>query len=746
MDKTSNGLNAAAAYDLACRYGNLFQYNPAAAAACAAAYGNMFSANSVVSKQPVSGTTTFPSIKKNSNNNTNSVSSPTNSSVSSSSSNANNSSSSSLNNIPTGLKNINELASTKSIKIDEEEKGEEDEGANKEDIANKTFESVSSDSLKSDVEDDLLDEEQSSLTKHLKVLNAKTDKKKSRSATHSRSSSISSMNSAASSTGSSFIIKGDENCNNETDNEEDEELSHEISDENQEININNNTDTDVIQDELVSGTKKAIENCFDSDEAPVDGDEYEDDLDRGPRKKFCTNNLEDKGDASAGNSQQQTSLGSILDSLTARCSPTPSSMSSTDRQTAKLAKKVDNLKTKLSAEQLNSFKEELVSSVNFAIQATFKKYFGSQIEQQDQAKVALKTEATARVEKFSSQIQQQNKRPLAPPSHNFNMSNLLNNNHHKKTGVRVGDINKRKLSTSSPYKPYQQEIAKQQVKYHQALIETKPRINTQQIGSTPSHSSSSSASSSSNHQNKQHSMVNQFYSAALSHLHNSKNASSNFNMNALVNNSNHNSINTHQTNTSPFPATPSQYHPSLLTPNQPPANMSSIFAHNQHQQFLMSAAAAAAAQSSQANPHHNGPNASYFNNMASRLFTPYLLEHHTGPPQSQPLISTPNTSSKTVQRSSNSYQSSTPNIFSHMPSKRRRTKVTDTRLSPRNTSSVSVRSNNLLQMSGGNSLSGINGQGSGNNRNESNDIDDQENYNQDFDDNSHKFMGSVIIH
>jgi len=666
---------------------------------------------------------------------------------------------------------VSGLVSAKSNKIEEEEKEEEDEETNKEEIANKTFESVSDEinnSIKFDADDDMLEEENASLANHLKDLNAKTtDKKSARSATHSRSSSISSMNSAASSTGSSFIAKDDENCNNDTENEEDEDFNQEISEENNEVNISNNNNTEAIQDELVEGTKKAIENCFDSDEAPVDGDEYEDDLERTPSKKQCTNSSEDKVDAASSGSQQQASLGSILDSLTARCSPSHSSPSSSDHQTVKLAKKVDDLKTKLSAKELISFKEELISSVNVAIQATFKKFFGPQIEQQP--KETLKTEVTAPVDKLLPQLQQQQhpKRPLAPPSHNFSMSNLLNNNHHhnqKKTGVRVGDINKRKLSTSSHYKPYQQDMAKQQAKYHQALIETKPRINTHQIGSTPSHSSSSSASSSSNHHHhKQHSMVNQLYTAALSHLQStSKNASippNSFNMNTLVNNTNnHNSINNNPNNTSPFPVTPSQYHPSLLTSNQPPANMSSIFSHNhQHQQFLMSAAAAAAAQvgqNSQVNPHHSGPNASYFNNMAAaanRLFTPYLLEHHTAPQPNQPLISTPNAGSKIPQRTPNSYQSSTPSMFSHMPGKRRRTKVTDTRLSPRNTtSSASLRSTSLLQMSASNSLSGLNGHGSGNIANnkhsiESNDNDDQENYNQDFDDNSHKFMGSVRI-
>lgn len=39
MEQTANSLGATSAYDLACRYNNLFQYSPAAAAACAAAYG-----------------------------------------------------------------------------------------------------------------------------------------------------------------------------------------------------------------------------------------------------------------------------------------------------------------------------------------------------------------------------------------------------------------------------------------------------------------------------------------------------------------------------------------------------------------------------------------------------------------------------------------------------------------------------------------------------------------------------------
>jgi hypothetical protein len=219
------------------------------------------------------------------------------------------------------------------------------------------------------------------------------------------------------------------------------------------------------------------------------------------------------------------SLGSILDSLTTRCSPRQVSSAETSR----LATKLSLLKTKLSASELDAFKCELISSVNVAIQDTFRKYFGPSAGDQVSAKScavvapgSVNVEGDVQAPKPKPLQQQSQKQELAPPvpSHNFNMARLLEVK--KASGVRVGDTNKRKLSQS--HNPQHPE------KHAKLSASGNLMLNTQhsrQQSSTPSLSSSSSTSSSSakQQQQKHQSVVNQFYSAALSHLQHTNPAS-----------------------------------------------------------------------------------------------------------------------------------------------------------------------------------------------------------------------------
>lgn len=683
MDKTasSNGLNAAAAYDLACRYNNLFQYNPAAVAACAAAYGNIFN-NGTSSKLPTPAAaatqnTTAPFTLSA---NTNSVSSPSNSSVSSS----NNSTDSSLNG------HVVATASTESVKpeLTKEEDSEIKDSTEKEN--NKTtensFDSVTdeiNDSIKSD------DDINESLASQLKDLNEKSEINKP---IHSRSSSISSLDSARSSI-SSFIKEETKNFNDFENENNDQQDPDDSFTKNQH---------EIIETEMISTTKQAITNCFDSKiEQNLDEDDYE----NKPSKKLCTNNLSEAN---------QTSLGSILDSLTARCSPSPPSQSSPKPiQTEKLFKKVDDLKSKLSITEMDTFRADLINSVNMAIQQTFKKFFDTDKTNSPLPKAlepAVKTKTTP---------------PPPPPSHTFSMSNLLDNNTNikKSPSIRVGDLNKRKLSTGpssqKPYNPHPEKLPKYSAQSllnmpdpkttssrHNSLI-----LNTHHSSSTPSLSSSSSTSSTS-----KNSMVNQFYSAALMQHQKSQNFSQ---------------------QQPQFPINP-HHHQQYNTP--------SLFAHQQQQHQLILAAAAAAGHNQSPSTHSQSP--SYFNMAAAaaanRLFTPYLLDHQSHSSQSQqPLISTPNQSNKLSRNFQSNSFNGNPGLF-HVPGKRRRTKVTDTRLSPRNNSS-SVRSNSSSINNGfhGKSLEEFNSKIKNQSPSHSlNDNDDQENYNQEYEDN-HKYMEQV---
>lgn len=118
---------------------------------------------------------------------------------------------------------------------------------------------------------------------------------------------------------------------------------------------------------------------------------------------------------------------------------------------------------------------------------------------------------------------------------------------------------------------------------------------------------------------------------------------------------------------------------SVSSGSGPAPPIQSLFAAHQHHQFLLAAAQAAAA---------NGQNANYLH----RLFTPYHLldqqnhshPHHSSVPQSSALLK-PSLTNPTSHLSTPQPQSF--NMF-HSPHKRRRTKVTDTRLSPRNPSAT----------------------------------------------------------
>ena len=656
MDKTSSGLNAAAAYDLACRYNSLFQYNPAAVAACAAAYGaGMFQTNAP--------------------NPQNSVSSPTNSSASSNMNGANTSTSSSP---KQSIKQSIELA------------------AKTEKVADNLFESVTENDDSLHESEDAgypidEDDQNNSLTTHLKELQEAEEVLKPQK--RARSDSVSSLNSTTSSLSS--------------------------------FNENQQENDDLIQQNLISTANKAIESCF--DKQLDQQEEYEDELEheKSPNKKICS-------------SSGQTSLGSILDSLTARCSSSSgSSNSSCSSNAAKLIKKVDDLKSKLTNAELDMFKTELISSVNQAIQNTFKKFFEKPNE--PVVKSVIKTE------KESMPISLKRTTPpirptLAPPT-SFNVSNLLDTNK-KSSNVRVGDISKRKLSSSSkspmePAKPF---------KYSAQSL-----INHQH---SPSFSTSSTSSSSSHKQ----SVVNQFYSAALSHLQNPMSGhhksppvncgNPSFNMNNLV-------------NSGPSFTGPAHFltSPSLMTSSATPPGNSSMFAHHhhphhqhhsQHHQFLL-AAAAASSSSSSSNPA-SAHSANYFNMAAAanRLFTPYLLEHHHQQQQQQSsqtsMVSVPSSSkpSRPAHHAVNFPNPQAPSLF-HVPGKRRRTKVTDTRLSPRNGHSLirpggpglnnAVKQVDMKKMSGGQSPS-----------HSCNDNDDQENFNQDYEDHpNNKYMESVSV-
>ena len=649
MDKTSSGLNAAAAYDLACRYNSLFQYNPAAVAACAAAYGaGMFQTNAP--------------------NPQNSVSSPTNSSTSSNTNGANTSTSSSP---------------KQSIKQSIELTAKTDK------VAENLFESVTENDDSLHESEDAgypidEDEQNNSLTTHLKELQEAEEVHKPQK--RARSDSVSSLNSTTSSLTS--------------------------------FNENQQENDDLIQQNLISTANKAIESCF--DKQLEQQEEYEDELEheKSPNKKICS-------------SSGQTSLGSILDSLTARCSSSSgSSNSSCSSNAAKLIKKVDDLKGKLTNAELDLFKTELINSVNQAIQDTFKKFFEKSNE--PAVKSVIKTEKEPMpmaLKRATPPI-----RPTLAPPTSFNVSNLLETSK-KSSNVRVGDISKRKLSSSSksPMEPAKS------FKYSAQSL-----INHQH---SPSFSSSSTSSSSSHKQ----SVVNQFYSAALSHLQNPMSVhhksppvncgTSSFNMNSLV-------------NTAPSFTGPAHF---LTNPNLASSGNNAMFAHHhhphhqhhsQHHQFLL-AAAAASSSSSSSTSSNPAQSANYFNMAAAaanRLFTPYLLEHHHQQQQSSQtsLVSAPSSSkpNRPTHHAVNFPNPQAPTLF-HVPGKRRRTKVTDTRLSPRNSHSlmrtgagmnnINVKQVDMKKMGNGQSPS-----------HSCNDNDDQENFNQDYDDHpSSKYMESV---
>ena len=298
-------------------------------------------------------------------------------------------------------------------------------------------------------------------------------------------------------------------------------------------------------------------------------------------------------------------------------------------------------------------------------------------------------------------------------------------------------------------------------------------------------------------QNPISSAVNQFYTAAMNHLQQQNNSNSSNSSSSAMQSStpNHPNFNyNHLASNGASPAGPFPFHtganpaaqfgngllnPAISSTNGQQSSLagpSGLFGQSPsavaaaHHQFLLSAAAAAAAANANQNTNYLHMAAA-----ANRLFTPYLLDHHqssssslnnskslagAGLQSSVGSMSKPNASSSSS--SSSSVSSSThhhhhnphfsaaglgSSLF-HTPTKRRRTKVTDTRLSPRN---PTLRTGGVLGMSNLVYSSGI-GMGASSkaelsadakSRDHSpsqscNDNDDQENFNQDYEGNEYQ--------
>ena len=745
MDQSSNGLNTSA-YDLACHYNNLFQYNPAAAAvACAAAYGNMFNPNTLTKNPSASNLALHGSffhhhnlhhLSSNSNNNTsttttatNSASSPANSSLSSSSSssttNHNLNPNTNLELSPNNLFN-NKKSKSVNYAIKREANDNEDVDLDDEDdkiVKNKcskvgktpnSFESISDESElegpvcqkqkiedetrnKANNEDEILKTKEVLDNSLVESASSPSSSSSSVSSTSSASSSRSSSpNSSRSSSPSASISRAVTPLPNNTNKKNTKNYDEDILQHESISSVYSKSSIEKMQQNLNNETEKIIEKCFDEEEFNNQGSSKQKrKLDHGEdlilnNKRHCV--------------EEQPSLGSILNSLS--------------HQNGHSLIIDEKFKPKFTQQDLEMFKFQLINSVNHAIHTAFENFY------------KIKQENSKKIDEQVNLKSTPSNPTITHPSKSFDMSKLLDENNNKNK-YKVNEI-KQAQAVKCEQKTFnnnkeilipngniKSNLPKPEAKtafsassllnlpHDSAFLSKNPRVITNNQTSLPQNPSTTMSAN-----NKPISGVNQFF--PMSHNNNS-------NSQTQLNN-----------NKSPnfaggfTPFTNGSSSTNLLPSNQNGFSGSSLAA--QHQFFL----AAAAAQ-----------NSNYFNMAAvNRLFTPYLIDHHQpgGATNGSPVLAKTN---PTPQHTS---QQHTP-VFNATPSKRRRTKVTDTRLSPRNptapirtgTNSFSTQQQDVygrshLIQSGG---SIMNGSGSSHNRSPSqsgNEIDDQENFNQDYDD------------
>ena len=865
MDQPSNGLNAA--YDLACRYNSLFQYNPSAVyglfnASKANTHSNQTTSIQKPTSSPTSSLSSLSSSSSSLNNNNTQSSQLLN--------NANNSHSNELSPKSTSTgsdsafksstktdSNANESANqineeeefddvtTNDIKLDEEsnENGEKEtpppptNGEAKTKLNEKqrkptnSYESVSDSGSMSDHIESSSSRNESPISSPLNnepdmdkdvayhEADVKEELYQANEEAKAHNRSLSASSSLASSRSS---LLSDANQKQDELNGDDEEVDDTES-------VYSKSSFDKMQHSMSLSAKKALASYFEASRAEVKkraGGESDDENGSAdehcehPAKKLC---VEPRTDSA---------INKIANHLQLKLSSSSKSV-------------------ELDQSDLIRLKEELLVAVGQAIQSTLDSFYDSAIKS---AKV--------------SPNQCSNNKPNS--SANANNNNSLNENlkklkqqqpaqHHHKSKIRIHEKSNRSFkpfhsSGSNSLKVMDKTNGKiydlkdkrnanshsAQLKVNKTagetihskpaqLSESKPHSHhhlplhashstgsllpsSEQISAfsstnksllTAASSVSSASSPNSNPsllkaQNPISSAVNQFYTAAMNHLQQQNNSNSsnssaamqsstpshpNFNYNHLASNG--------ASPAGPFPsfhggggANPAaQFGNGLLNPaissvangqQSSLAGPSGLFGQSPsavaaaHHQFLLSAAAAAAA--------NQNTNYLHMAAAANRLFTPYLLDHHQSSAASKSLagaglqssvgsMSKPNASSSSSSSSSVSssthhhhhHQHQNPHFGAaalgsslfHTPTKRRRTKVTDTRLSPRN---PTLRTGGVLGVSslvyssggmGSSSKAELSADAMSKSRDHSpsqscNDNDDQENFNQDYEGNEYQ--------
>lgn len=688
MEQPTNGLNASSAYDLACRYNNLFQYNQAAAAACAAAYG-MFNPNISATKSQSVTSSPFQPIGAIA---TSSLPSSSSSPTSSLSSIASSSS-----------KQIQDINKPKIINDDEKQvKG--------------IYEIVSeTGSLSEHSERD----EESQPASPRSPLN-ENDNDEDLSVPEARSRARSRSSSSESS----------ESLVNEENKEEDECEEVEMG---------------KVQQKLSSDAEKSINSCLNQTSQEMEANNYEEsslsddedyhqDVSSGaPSRKICLSQTSNND-----NSVHEPSLSSIMNSLKSR----NENMILNDLNESKSLLKINK-------SDLAKLKTNLINAVNQAIENTLESFYDSKLSTNNNliknttpsmpsSIIKNKTNSSPnQIQKKSnenSRIQQQPKRIRVNEkftknsinnSQNFNVSKILSTN--PTIGSNLSNANKRKLTCLPSIKAEPlSTMPKQCVPSLHHSCSTPSHLNEASQYSAFTNQQKASTQSLINQSSNKSQHLSQFYSAAMSHLqhqqhhqqHSSSSTSTNFSYSHLINSNanpshqpflNTNQLSTHipvgssstsstSSNTSNILSSSSSSG-SSVSGSSSAQSVSSLFAAHQHHQFLLAAAQAAAANG-------QSPNYLQMAAAANRLFTPYLLDqqqnghlghHHQTLLKPNLSIPSSNNSTSHLNLTSQTNQqlnfNNNANLF-HSPHKRRRTKVTDTRLSPRNP--IGLRAAGLL--------------------------------------------------
>jgi hypothetical protein len=724
MDQPSNGLNATAAYDLACRYNNLFQYNPVAAAACVAAYGML--------NNPTSN-------NANGNDKTNQ------------------NQTSDIESAAIDLKKLKKEDEFDDIE-DEMENLDRNEGTDQFDQSELEPEDdniVDDDHFNEEAlpedEDELADTSENKINKKIclndSLRTAKTEKINSRNVSNSYESESSASTTSSERNNESSISSAASNMASPVPNasiavdkedllvqkrQEGDDIEEEI--EEQELDEKTTTKKDQIEET----NKSTLRHRTESEVSSIDSKQSLNSTANRSTKLQIKLNMNTESaikqyfNEKVTNDDDDHDEDDIVDDLN-------EIEHIDDCNRSNLNRNIHGIKN---INNLAKLKDELLLAVNKAIEKTFENFYDDQKKLKTPSSQStnvytqkdLKHKETSSSQVLSN-IKQQPQQPTNK-STNFNVSKLLDNpvNHStRSSSIKVTDFQKdlkRKFNNSSSPASSASNNSKLLKSDNKLLLTTAAAVaansskalshfygtNGQLLSGGNGLLGVQNPHSHLNPHHPHSTSFNYLNQHALAHSASSATG-------AVTASSAHNPFNlfnsAHSHHPSSFVApTPTSSSSASSTSSSSTSTASSsttpslITQSLNHHQFLLSAAAAAAAANAQSTQN-------YLNTMANRLFTPYLLDQqHSNTPNnissSSPAhsnkLATNNSSSNLLVNNNNSHQiskpsfSSSPNLFQHHnhhpyhhhTPKRRRTKVTDTRLSPRNTALRLMGSNGLL--------------------------------------------------